>query len=75
MGKNKTFIYNKLPHINKLLKNNFTDFIKDIEVLVISIYDEELNQYLNYCSDEIEIIDLIRISGHKNGGKYEGICW
>ncbi len=46
-GKNKEYIFNKLPHINKVLVENVNEFINSIEVLVIVNKDSDINNILN----------------------------
>ena len=43
-GKNKEYIFNKLPHINKVLVNILNEFITSIEVLVIVNKDSDINK-------------------------------
>ncbi len=75
MGKNKEYIFNKLPHINNLLCTDFYEFITSIEVLVLSTYDNELMKYLDN-GYSMTVIDYTRIdTGQKIPKQYDGICW
>ena len=75
-GKNKDFIFNKLPHINEILVENVDDFLKTLEILVIVNKDDELDNILFKDLKNIIIIDLIRISKNSVELKnYDGICW
>ena len=76
MGKNKDFIFNKLPHINEILVENANDFLDNLEVIVIVNKDDDLDGIL--CKDlkDIIIVDLFRISENNTELKnYDGICW
>ena len=75
-GKNKEYIFNKLPHINKILEEGVNEFMKSIEILVIVNKDSDINKILNDDLSHIYIIDLVRAFENNSGIKnYEGICW
>ncbi len=75
-GKNKDFLFSKLPHINEVLIDNLDDFLKDLEVLVVINKDNALEQLFKKKLTGIEILDFIKIPGLKNiSSNYEGICW
>ena len=75
-GKNKDFIFNKLPHINEILNEEVGDFLKSLEILVFVNKDGELDKILSRNLMDIIIIDLIRISENNVELKnYDGICW
>ncbi len=76
LGKNKDYLFNKLPHINELLKEDLNEFLKELEVLVIVNNEKEIDELLNKDINQIEIIDLVRIFKNKTSkDQYEGICW
>ncbi len=76
MGKNKEFLYNKLPHINEILHENLDEFLKGLEVLVIVNKDEELDSLIEKEMNGIMVVDLIRIfDKNTRWVNYEGICW
>lgn len=76
MGKNKNFIFSKLPHINEILFENLDQFFESLELIVIVNKDDHIDEMLERAFNKIEIIDLIRITDEKsNLGNYEGICW
>ena len=75
-GKNKEYIFNKLPHINKALVEDVNKFITSIEVLVIVNKDSDINKILSQDLSQIDIIDLIKvIDNYSKLDNYEGICW
>lgn len=75
LGKNKTFLFQKLPHINSILVDNLADFLKDLEVLILINKDEEIHRIENFLKKQTIIIDLARIDQPKEHDLYEGICW
>jgi len=76
IGKNKDFIFNKLPHINEILIEDLDQFLDSLEVIVVVNKDDNLDEMLKRSLNNTEIIDLISVIDEKsNLGKYEGICW
>lgn len=74
MGKNKEYLYNKLPHINKILAENSDIFFSSCDIVVISNSDIDLSDNLDKLSDKF-LIDLARIKKPQADLHYEGICW
>jgi len=76
MGKNKDFLFHKLPHINELLTEDINELLRDIDILVFVNKENEIEEFIKKDISHIEIIDFIRIFENKTTfGKYEGICW
>jgi len=76
MGKNKEYIFSRLPHINKLLVENINEFLDSLEVLVIVNKESEVDNLLREDLPNTHIIDLVRVSEQSTQLKnYEGICW
>jgi len=76
MGKNKEYIFNKLPHINNLLKEDMEEFINSVEVLVVVNKDNDIEELLSSDLSNVQIIDLVRLKEEeKIVTNYEGICW
>jgi GDP-mannose 6-dehydrogenase len=76
MGKNKDYIFNKLPHINEILFENLDKFLITLEVLIVVNKDDEMEKILSRDLSNVIIIDLVRI--YENNIKlkhYDGICW
>jgi GDP-mannose 6-dehydrogenase len=75
-GKNKEYIFNKLPHINNLLMEDLDDFINASELLIIVNKDNDINKLLKSDLSNVQIIDLVRIKKDDTVlTNYEGICW
>jgi len=75
-GKNKEYLYNKLPHINNLLATTYDEFISDIELLVVSNSGKTISNILTRVSRKIKIFDISKKTKElKVLEEYEGICW
>ena len=73
VGKNKSFINEKLPHINNMLSDNLEDVINYAEVLIITNKENEFKNL--QIQESVEIIDLVRMNEYENFENYNGICW
>ena len=74
-GKNKEFLLLKLPHINKLLTDSYSDFFDNIGLIVLITNDQDLLTYfINQVKFEIKFLDLVG-SKFIEGDIYEGVCW
>lgn len=72
-GKNKEYLFNKLPHISDILVDNLSDMIDHSDYVVVTNKDKEVSELL---SNDINIIDLVRIVTECSElSNYEGICW
>lgn len=73
IGKNKSVIMEKLPHLNSLLCDNMDDVTKWAEMLVISTKEDAFKQ-LKPKSNQ-PVLDLVRIKELENEDNYNGLCW
>ena len=72
-GKNKEYLFDKLPHIEEILLDDMSTFIECNDLVIISNADEEVNEML---SGNVEIIDLAHVSNKADVFEnYEGLCW
>ena len=72
-GKNKEYLLNKLPHIDKILVDAVSELKYHSDLIVITNTGDGLNEIFDYTG---QIIDLARIEKLKKGfSHYEGICW
>ena len=73
VGKNKSYIEEKLPHLSSILSTSLQDVTSWAEVIVISNKEKE---FQDICpQNNQKIIDLVRIDSLKSSANYEGICW
>jgi len=75
MGKNKDYLYSKLPHVSELLCNSIEDFIDTLEILVISTKSTKLEELFSKLNHSIIIIDLVDAVKNSSKQNYTGICW
>lgn len=73
IGKNKSYIKEKLPHINKLLVKNVKHLIEQSEILIISNKEKEFESVK--IPGNKYIVDFVRIKNLEKHGNYNGICW
>ena len=73
VGKNKSFIEKKLPHISKMLTDNLSEVIEFSEAIVITNKEKEFKE-IELSADKI-IVDFARISELERHNNYIGICW
>lgn len=77
LGKNKEFIEQEIPHLDRLLRDTPEAALQDAEVIVIGHADAEARQAIVAQAAGRRIVDL---SGYADlraapGADYEGICW
>lgn len=73
IGENKSFISEKLPHLEKLLITNIHETLNWAELVVITNKEKEFDNI--QIPDNVNIIDLVRISNLENHPLYDGLVW
>lgn len=73
IGKNKSVIMEKLPHLNSLLCDKVEDVTEWAEMLVISTKEEAFKQLKPKAGQPV--FDLVRIKELENEDNYNGLCW
>jgi GDP-mannose 6-dehydrogenase len=73
IGKNKSYVMEKLPHIAKLLTTDIVEAIEWAELIIITNKEKAFTD-LNLGKDKI-IIDLARVKEYMNHPYYNGINW
>lgn len=73
VGKNKSFIEEKLPHISKMLTDDINEVMEFAEVVVITNKEKEFREI--EISDDKIIVDFARIQEFEKHNNYIGICW
>ncbi len=75
-GKNKQFLFEKLPHINRLLFEDFDKFRAGLDILVLVNRDDRFRSALSSLPGGTELIDLTGFfTSRPHAVPYEGICW
>ena len=76
MGKNKDYLINHIPHINRVLHETAREVVAASDVIVIGNRSEEFGQIVETMPAGKTIIDLVRVDEDRvTGGNYIGICW
>ncbi len=73
IGKNKSVISEKLPHLDKMLKDDLQAVCCHAELLVISNKDEQFKTL--QLRPGQKIFDLVRIKELESSPDYKGLCW
>lgn len=74
-GANKGYIEREIPHISSLMRPTLGDVISGAEVIVVGKKQKEYAEALQNLSDDVKVIDLVRLPGIEHLGGYDGICW
>jgi len=76
LGKNKEFLFNKIPHITRLLKDSIDEVVKPSDVVLIGNKSAAFQPILKTLPSTKTIIDLVRLDPKKiTNNNYVGICW
>ena len=73
IGKNKSYIMEKLPHIAKLMTNKIDEAIKWSELIIITNKEKEFQGL--FFDDSKIIVDLTRLDEYRSHPNYCGINW
>ena len=76
VGANRDFIFNRIPHISRLMVQDIDTVLEHSETIVIGTKDAEFNAVPARLRAGQHLIDLVRINGDWSGhANYAGICW
>lgn len=76
MGKNKAFIYEKMPHINEILIEQLDVFLQAVDLVVLVNRDRDFDEMLKLAPSKLAVVDLIGAAIQKpHSDDYDGICW
>ncbi len=73
LGKNKSYIMEKLPHIAKLLTDDIEVAIEWAEIIILTNKEKSFSG-LAFSAEKI-IIDLTRFEEYRNHPNYNGLNW
>ena len=73
IGKNKSVVEEKLPHISTMLKDQIEEVSQWAEVLIIANKGEEFSQL--QIQQEQTVVDLVRIKELEGQQGYQGLWW
>jgi len=76
VGANRDFILNRIPHISRLLVDNFDAVLDHAETIVIGNNDPAFHRLCERLQDGQRIVDFVGIANTRSDdGMYDGICW
>jgi GDP-mannose 6-dehydrogenase len=75
IGANKSYIFNKLPHIKNLMTTDISKLIKESEVVIVNARFKNIIERLVSLKTDKHIIDLIYIPALRKLKNYQGINW
>jgi GDP-mannose 6-dehydrogenase len=73
IGKNKSYIMEKLPHIAKLLTTDIEKSVQWAEIIILTNKEKTFSG-LDFPKDKI-LIDLTRFEEYRNHPNYNGLNW
>lgn len=73
IGKNKSYIQEKLPHLDNILISDIHESLTWAELVVITNREKEYEDI--QMPGNVEIFDLVRISKFASHPNYEGLMW
>ena len=73
IGKNKSVIASKLPHLNQMLQEDMTMVSEWADCIIVANKDNEYAQVK--VAIGTPIIDLVRIKELEGKEGYNGLCW
>jgi GDP-mannose 6-dehydrogenase len=76
VGANRDFIFNRIPHISRIMVERMEAALDHAETVVIGNKDPEFKKVPQLLRDDQLLVDFVRIQDHRSiHGKYYGICW
>jgi len=73
LGKNKSVIEQKLPHLNVMLQSSIDDVVDWAEIVIVSNKSAEFES-VRFSKNQI-VLDLARIKSLEGLEGYQGVCW
>jgi GDP-mannose 6-dehydrogenase len=76
VGANRDFIFNRIPHISKLMVDGIDAILNHAQTIVIGNKDPEFKNVSDRLHGDQILVDFVRIDDRRSdSGKYHGICW
>lgn len=74
-GKNKDYLYLKLPHINNILVNELSEFMEGLELIILVNKDDDISKLKDYNLKNIVVLDGIGLNTEiLDSTGFEKIC-
>jgi GDP-mannose 6-dehydrogenase len=76
VGANRDFIFNRLPHISRLMVGGIDEVLDHAQTIVIGNSDPDFQRVPTLLRDGQCVVDFVRIANRRSdNGEYDGICW
>jgi GDP-mannose 6-dehydrogenase len=76
VGANREFIFNRLPHISRLMVGGIAEVLDHAQTVVIGNSDPDFQSVPELLRDGQCVVDFVRIANRRSEkGRYDGICW
>ena len=76
VGANRDFIFNRLPHLSRLMVGGIDEVLDHAQTIVIGNRDPDFQGVPELLRDGQCVVDFVRITNHRiENGNYDGICW
>lgn len=77
LGKNREYLEERLPHISRLLREEWKQVVQESEVIVVNKKSDLYRTLPEVAGDRKLVIDLVRNFKTESfpRGAYQGLCW
>lgn len=76
VGANRDFIFNRIPHISRLMVDRMDTVLDHAQTIVIGNRDPEFRTVIDRLHDGQSLVDFVRVTDRKSDNTtYNGICW
>ncbi len=77
LGANRRYIEQTIPHIGSLMRVGLEDVVRESDLLVVALADQDTADSLARCVREDQLVlDLVRLPNRTAlKCRYEGLCW
>lgn len=76
VGSNRDFIFNRLPHIARLMVSGIDEVLDHAQTIVIGNSDPDFRRVPTLLRDGQCVVDFVRVANRRSeDGRYDGICW
>jgi GDP-mannose 6-dehydrogenase len=76
VGANREFIFNRLPHISRLMVGGIAEVLNHAQTVVIGNSDPDFQSVPELLRDGQCVVDFVRVANRRTeNGRYDGICW
>jgi GDP-mannose 6-dehydrogenase len=76
VGANRDIIFNRIPHLSKLMVSSIDAVLNHAETVVIGNKDQEFQEIPTRLHEGQSLVEFVRFArNEERKGNYDGICW